>query len=502
MDFELFKSIVKKTLKSELISNMFFISGFGESMLHPQFWDMIYYARRNGIAIVMPTNGTLLDEEAIKKARIINSLQISCDSLNDSRFEDLSYLLNRYGVSWQLNVTVGSHNIDELDDFIQWGIRNNVPVYLMYTNSFDGSDPDLVKECEFCLDHESEIITKSGQYFGGYTIDRGCNSFANCRYFNNDFAIDWEGNLFPCNDALLRKYKFAHVDEYDNFDQYIQSEIWQNVKSGKHPICDICKQWDVRKQSIRNQEIYYDKRLDEYHNKHRGEKCFVIGAGPSFTKEVADAISNEISIGVNRIGHAKEMWGFEPTYACFADYEGITKDESKYCNQFINCPTFFPKLIYSQIARDGKIFTEEEKYILNNEFIPVNWINPSIGADTLTMPAKEYISFDLRVGILESGTVIQGIAIPLAAWLGCSEIYLVGCDCDTSPRFYGADTDNLPVPRWGMDIFRQYQWLAERLEEDGKMLYSISNNTLLGIKKVTLKEALSHISIQNEKEHE
>jgi len=55
-------------------------------------------------------------------------------------------------------------------------------------------------------------------------------------------------------------------------------------------------------------------------DKYKGERCFIVATGTSITKRILESIKDEISIGVGGILHAKELWGFEPTFICSSDF--------------------------------------------------------------------------------------------------------------------------------------------------------------------------------------
>lgn len=55
-------------------------------------------------------------------------------------------------------------------------------------------------------------------------------------------------------------------------------------------------------------------RLRNFKNKHKGERCVIIGNGPSLNKMDLSFLKNEICFGLNRIYLGFEKWGFVPNY--------------------------------------------------------------------------------------------------------------------------------------------------------------------------------------------
>ncbi len=61
-----------------------------------------------------------------------------------------------------------------------------------------------------------------------------------------------------------------------------------------------------RRQSMRNLAALKDK--------YRGERCFIIGNGPSLRKTDVSKLKNEYTFGMNRVYLAFEEWGFQTTF--------------------------------------------------------------------------------------------------------------------------------------------------------------------------------------------
>ncbi|MCK5110909.1 MAG: radical SAM protein [Arcobacteraceae bacterium] len=89
LEFNIFKKIVEE---AKDFQEFFVFQGTGEPFLNPQLFDMIQYAKENGIKnISVSTNGTLLNDNNIEKILDIktspNFLQISIDGHNKELFE-------------------------------------------------------------------------------------------------------------------------------------------------------------------------------------------------------------------------------------------------------------------------------------------------------------------------------------------------------------------------------------------------------------------------------
>ena len=269
--------------------------------------------------------------------------------------------------------------------------------------------------------------------------------------------------------------------------------------------------WDITVADMDNQidaTTLYDKQLDIYHNIHKDERCFIIGNGPSFDENAANLLKDEITIGCNAIGSAFKMWGFKPKYHCFGDWRFISEPvcwKEMLKVHKLGIPTFYLEDIYYQEATEAEqryfldalnqygrgndifvtwpYFTEEQRTFLKNECIGIPSINNKIKIYSLRMPDKNLISYDLHKGTLMSGSVVQDTSIPIGAWLGCKEIYLIGCDMSNTGHFYNKEKTKWSV---GPDVIVQFGWMQEKLQEEGKTLYNLSPSKLPKIKNLDI----------------
>lgn len=59
--------------------------------------------------------------------------------------------------------------------------------------------------------------------------------------------------------------------------------------------------------------------IEKFQNRHRGERCFIIGNGPSLTIEDLERLSGEVTFASNRIYSAFDKTDWRPTYYQSAD---------------------------------------------------------------------------------------------------------------------------------------------------------------------------------------
>ncbi len=67
-------------------------------------------------------------------------------------------------------------------------------------------------------------------------------------------------------------------------------------------------------------------KLKGYKNIHSGERCFVIGNGPSLTPEDLDKLKNEYSFASNHIYKIFDRTNWRPTYYVSVDKAWLEKE--------------------------------------------------------------------------------------------------------------------------------------------------------------------------------
>lgn len=148
-------------------------------------------------------------------------------------------------------------------------------------------------------------------------------------------------------------------------------------------------------------------KIEDFLDKHKGERCFVICNGPSLNKHNLNLLKNEITIGANRI-YLHES--FSPTYYTIED------------------------------SRDVQQFHEE----INNwtkpqiKFIPFDYRTVITGDDVVYIKFRKYKRGQLGNYVFKFvekpkpifywGGSVTFLSLQLAHWMGCNPIYIIGAD--------------------------------------------------------------------------
>lgn len=173
----------------------------------------------------------------------------------------------------------------------------------------------------------------------------------------------------------------------------------------------------------------------ELENIHKGKRCFVIGNAPSLNTQDLSVLKDEIVLTVNQISRNKQFKSLNTNYHFWAD-PGFFKENSKEGDKELlevmmsvntegNRPICFFPLEVKEFVSNKKL-----DQILNvRYFVPGHIL------------FDQYKKIDFSGMIPGMNTVVQ-YAIMLGIYMGCTEIYLLGCDCTGILSYIETKTDS------------------------------------------------------------
>lgn len=155
------------------------------------------------------------------------------------------------------------------------------------------------------------------------------------------------------------------------------------------------------------------KYIKSLKNVKKGEKCFVIGNGPSLTYLDLEKISRYDTFASNRIFFMFDETGWRPTYYLAIDNNILDDNLEKIVaaeagTKFLNYT--IKKKIKNMVGTNTKFINIFGRYV----------ISPA-GYET------KHINYDVSKSFSLSYSV-TGVAIELAVYMGYSTIYLLGVD--------------------------------------------------------------------------
>lgn len=155
-------------------------------------------------------------------------------------------------------------------------------------------------------------------------------------------------------------------------------------------------------------------KMKKYRRKYSGKRCFIIGNGPSLKAADLDKLKNEITFAANQIYKIFPQTDWRPTFYCVQDEEvllGMDSEEFKSTVEAV-------QLSFVRMHSCHKI-RQKRIHISNACYVPI--------FNDRTKPTSSSFTKDASKYIYDGGTVTY-MSMQLAAYMGFSEIYLLGVD--------------------------------------------------------------------------
>ncbi len=161
---------------------------------------------------------------------------------------------------------------------------------------------------------------------------------------------------------------------------------------------------------------YKYSKLKPFKNCHDGERCFIVGTGPSLKMEDLELIKGEYSFSVNSIVLSFPDTVWRPTYYCIQDRFGYEK--LKDAIREANMPVVFNGISNKRMTPVMDI---------DNIPYPLNLLDHG-----KAIPKHITKFSDNAFNVVYAGHSITYSAMELAVYMGFKEIVLLGIDCDYS----------------------------------------------------------------------
>ena len=142
--------------------------------------------------------------------------------------------------------------------------------------------------------------------------------------------------------------------------------------------------------------------LAEYRDMHRGQRCFVIGNGPSLRETDLSRLRNELTFGVNRIYMLFDDLGFATTY--YVAINALVLEQWAQDIRALPIPKF--------ITWRGRRWLADDPGVI---FLDTDYTGPAAFAT------------DIRRRVFE-GSTVTFVALELAYFMGFDEVILLGVD--------------------------------------------------------------------------
>ncbi len=194
------------------------------------------------------------------------------------------------------------------------------------------------------------------------------------------------------------------------------------------------------------------RRLRKYHNLYCGERCFIIGNGPSLNRTDLSRLKNEFTFGMNRIFLMFEELGFSTTF--FVSMNDLVIEQSVEDIQNLEIPKFV-----NWRAR--------------------KWLKPQDDLYYLyaTYAGPKFAKLATRR--MWEGATVTYVSLQLAYYFGFSEVILIGVDhsfatkgkANTTITSQGDDPNHFNPKYFG----KGFRWQLPDLETS-EVAYAMARN--------------------------
>lgn len=231
-------------------------------------------------------------------------------------------------------------------------------------------------------------------------------------------------------------------------------------------------------------------QIKSYKDIHLGERCFIIGSGPSQNIHDLELLKDEYCFGVNtdfKI-YDKTMW--RPQYYVVMD-DSMPIDEPSLFDGKISYEGFFHSAFLNYSGSDGIALPIDASNLF---FLRTN-LNKFFPRIFRIARFSENIARKVYCG----KTVIYA-AIQIAAYMGFKEIYLSGVDCNYTNiqnhtqgmEYASCETiDNRDIVQVGKLMIEQFDELSKLLDKRNISVYNATRGGMLdSFKRVNLEDII------------
>lgn len=218
-------------------------------------------------------------------------------------------------------------------------------------------------------------------------------------------------------------------------------------------------------------------RLKKFKGIHQGQRCFIVGTGPSLRMEDLELIKNDISFSVNSIVLSFPDTTWRPTYYTIGDSFGYEK--LKDAIREAHMP-----IIFNGIST--RIMTPK----MNVDFIPYP-VNLLDHGKMIPQHLNRFSGNAFRV--VYSGHSITYSTMELAVYMGFKEIVLLGVDCDYSKAVNHIKAYSVQTDMNAAYLMRESYKVARKwADEHGVKILNATRNAKLDVfEKVVLEDLIA-----------
>ena len=218
---------------------------------------------------------------------------------------------------------------------------------------------------------------------------------------------------------------------------------------------------------------YRNERLEQFKDKHTGERCFIVATGPSLQMSDLEILkkNKEISFSMNRVYRAFDQTTWRPDFYVVEDWRCI--QESR--DEIVELPIKYKFIsdVYLPFW-DGDI--PQNIYKFHSHY--------SLVENELPQYAE-----DIKYGMYTCATVVYN-CFQLATYMGFKEIYLIGVDFNISGNYKSVnnhfiksyyDSNSQPASFYDKEQLNTYKAAKKYADEHGIKIYNATRGGKLEV---------------------
>lgn len=242
------------------------------------------------------------------------------------------------------------------------------------------------------------------------------------------------------------------------------------------------------------------KKNSIFKNKHQGERCFILGTGPSINQQNLSLLKGELCFAVSHFFLHQDIKTIAPKYQILAPYhppfnfQTLEKVFSGFDAHYTKDVTYFfgyrpYKYSIYNFLQNNPQYQKENNYFLDYSYSQI-------------LDEKNYLNselWDICKSPFQIRTVIYS-ALQLSIYMGCKQIYLLGCDHDylrdtsrvMNHHFYKeedgvSDVEHLScfsTERWFEEYYfrwKQYRLMREYATTNNIEIYNATQGGMLDV---------------------
>lgn len=199
------------------------------------------------------------------------------------------------------------------------------------------------------------------------------------------------------------------------------------------------------------------RKLKDYQDRYQGERCFIIGNGPSLNKTDLTHLKDEYTFGMNRIYLAFPDMGYQTSF--LVSINDLVVEQCHQDFQGLNLPKFFSWHSKDLLLPAGNPDSQ-------THFLHTTYTGPRFN-DRITSRFWE-------------GATVTNVCLQLAFCMGFTEVYLIGVDHNFNTKGEANKTvisDGDDLNHFNPEYFgRGFRWQLPDLETS-ELAYTIAKES-------------------------